>query len=425
MAEMKALQHDQTVKEATTVEEKTAKEEVLMEKDAKKEVTKISSTTLTNASSLFHIAIWRITFFLIMMHEWKNKGGVFTPYENPSEVYRYFWFAYNQMEWVLKIHSSMMVQAENIPWINIGYTLLFFSAFGKEIGMSTALWRFQTSIFTIHYSIRFFSCASNFTNHNYLFVLLMILTIFSGGGYVKNSHRSRHLLSEISACEATKVAMRCQFAVIYLYASLWKLHEDWLSGSICRHIFLGLESNNLARGIPWALIESDYFGNIFQIVAFGGLFLDFSMFLTLTFFKPKPSSTLLFSIYTLLFHVNTFIMMAKLIGKAFPATCIAALAVFLPMTRTFLIGGTEGEPKEEHVDFDHSLLKWIRFYVCQLWKCNGSKIGTEKVEKSIFFPTKYMQLFVLVWSAWQFVFPLRTLVLSNNFPHTRLGYRFR
>eukprot|EP00554_Chaetoceros_debilis_P008258 CAMPEP_0194099680 /NCGR_PEP_ID=MMETSP0150-20130528/786_1 /TAXON_ID=122233 /ORGANISM="Chaetoceros debilis, Strain MM31A-1" /LENGTH=779 /DNA_ID=CAMNT_0038785915 /DNA_START=94 /DNA_END=2433 /DNA_ORIENTATION=+ len=452
--------------------------------------------TLTNASSLFHVAIWRIIFFLILTFtEWDGALAL-SPYDNGNGPGAFgnpvvnSWFAYNHMEWVADIHSSMMAQSQNIPWIKIGYTLLFFATFGKEIGMPTALWRFQTSVYTILYSLRFFSRAQNFTNHNYLYVLLLVLTIFSGGGYihVRFSKKSKSLISEISACEACKLAMRFQFAVVYFYASLWKLHGDWLSGSICRNIFLNLEESGKARGIPWAKIEAEYLGNIFQIVAISGLLLDFSMFVTLTFSKPKPSSTLRFMIYTLFFHMNTMFMMSKLIGYSFPATCIAALPVFSPMRRTFTLGGET----QEHVGFDHSLLKWIKLYTCQLFQCRGSKTENGQVEKKsylppkymllfvlawttwqflfplsmvngqvekksylppkymLFFvlawttwqflfplqmfngqvdkksylPPKYMLLFVLAWSTWQFLFPLRMFIASDNFPHTRLGYRY-
>jgi len=384
--------------------------------------------TLTNASSLFHVAIWRIIFFLILTFtEWDGALAL-SPYDNGNGPGAFgnpvvnSWFAYNHMEWVADIHSSMMAQSQNIPWIKIGYTLLFFATFGKEIGMPTALWRFQTSVYTILYSLRFFSRAQNFTNHNYLYVLLLVLTIFSGGGYihVRFSKKSKSLISEISACEACKLAMRFQFAVVYFYASLWKLHGDWLSGSICRNIFLNLEESGKARGIPWAKIEAEYLGNIFQIVAISGLLLDFSMFVTLTFSKPKPSSTLRFMIYTLFFHMNTMFMMSKLIGYSFPATCIAALPVFSPMRRTFTLGGET----QEHVGFDHSLLKWIKLYTCQLFQCRGSKTENGQVEKKSYLPPKYMLLFVLAWSTWQFLFPLRMFIASDNFPHTRLGYRY-
>eukprot|EP00554_Chaetoceros_debilis_P006776 CAMPEP_0194073042 /NCGR_PEP_ID=MMETSP0149-20130528/603_1 /TAXON_ID=122233 /ORGANISM="Chaetoceros debilis, Strain MM31A-1" /LENGTH=711 /DNA_ID=CAMNT_0038752997 /DNA_START=103 /DNA_END=2238 /DNA_ORIENTATION=+ len=384
--------------------------------------------TLTNASSLFHVAIWRIIFFLILTFtEWDGALAL-SPYDNGNGPGAFgnpvvnSWFAYNHMEWVADIHSSMMAQSQNIPWIKIGYTLLFFATFGKEIGMPTALWRFQTSVYTILYSLRFFSRAQNFTNHNYLYVLLLVLTIFSGGGYihVRFSKKSKSLISEISACEACKLAMRFQFAVVYFYASLWKLHGDWLSGSICRNIFLNLEESGKARGIPWAKIEAEYLGNIFQIVAISGLLLDFSMFVTLTFSKPKPSSTLRFMIYTLFFHMNTMFMMSKLIGYSFPATCIAALPVFSPMRRTFTLSGET----QEHVGFDHSLLKWIKLYTCQLFQCRGSKTENGQVEKKSYLPPKYMLLFVLAWTTWQFLFPLRMFIASDNFPHTRLGYRY-
>ena len=46
--------------------------------------------------------------------------------------------------------------------------------------------------------------------------------------------------------------MRAQLAVVYLFATLWKLHPDWLTGHIARGIFVSFEDQGVARGVPTA-----------------------------------------------------------------------------------------------------------------------------------------------------------------------------
>lgn len=84
------------------------------------------------------------------------------------------------------------------------------------------------------------------------------------------------------------VLLRFQIAVVYMFASIWKMTPDWWNGYCVQSIFLSFEDQGVARGVPWRYLL-DRFPWIFMLVAFGGVFLDSLMFISLTFFRPSKA----------------------------------------------------------------------------------------------------------------------------------------
>ncbi|KAK7242074.1 hypothetical protein SO694_00018462 [Aureococcus anophagefferens] len=126
---------------------------------------------------------------------------------------------------------------------------------------------------------------TRFTNHDYLFSLLLLLTAVSGAGGAWSvdaaCRRARARVPGAAASPARRraavVALRAQLAVVYVFASLWKTHPDWVSGALVRGIFLGFEEQGVHRGVPWAAMEATLGPRLFAAVALGGLLLDGSM----------------------------------------------------------------------------------------------------------------------------------------------------
>jgi len=125
------------------------------------------------------------------------------------------------------------------------------------------------------------------------------------------------------------VLLRAQLCVMYLFASLWKIHPDWLSGQIISGIFLSFEAQGDARGIPWAAI-SEAFPQIWVIMACVGFSLDAMMFCSMAFVRRAAIQPFVV-IAHLCFHGFTFIAMAPRIGVHFPLVCICATTIFLPI----------------------------------------------------------------------------------------------
>ena len=366
-------------------------------------------------SAVRNVAVWRMIFFVIMLYEWTHDQ-VLTPFGlldltmSTQSAGKDRWFAYSHLEWVQDLHAWLGQDPYRATVLNRGGLLLgFLAAFGKELRVPC--WRWYTLTFTALYSIQFWAKATNFTNHNYLFPLLMLLTVFSGGGSVVGKHTK----SSRRFCQAAIVAMRAQVAIMYLFASLWKMHPDWFTGRIVRRIFLNFEVANKARGVPWSQIE-ERLPNVFVFVAMFGFVLDFSMAMVLWFFKPTPSSTRIFLTFTLMFHLSTSVTMAQIIGYSFPATCIAALMIFLPFTYRAEDGRI--------ISCDKRLISWLGDFATTIWP--KSKHAPKTVSNiSPITPCRWQKVVVLVWVGWQLYMPLRMFLLSGgNFAYNRLGYRY-
>ena len=384
-------------------------------------------------TAIRNVALWRMIFFSIMVYEWSHDQ-VLTPFGSldldtnitQNKPGKDRWFAYNQFEWVQDLHQWLGGQGADIAW-NIqqgGLILLCLAAFGKELRIPG--WRWYTSLVTILYMIRFLAKATNFTNHNYLFLLLMILTIFSGGGRLffdgttkgDDGTKSTRTNSQRS-CQAAIVALRGQLAIMYVFASLWKIHPDWFAGRIVRRIFISFQMSNKARGIPWDAIEQA-FPQVFVALAVGGFFLDASMAIVLCFGKPTPASTRLFLAFSLLFHLSTSFTMAQMIGYAFPGTCISGLILFLPLTTVH-----KGDDGTVIIAYDRSLVSWLYHYATS----SRSRLGVDFTSSfgSDWSPAPrwWQKAFVLSWILWQLYMPLRMIVVSRgNFAYNRLGYRY-
>ena len=164
----------------------------------------------------------------------------------------------------------------------------------------------------------------NFTNHDYLFVLISALMTVSGAGatlsvdavcmwalgFRRAGGGGERRGGERRGSRVVHVLLRFQLAVVYLFAALWKRHPDWLGGLCTRSIFLLLEEQRAARGVPWAALERLY-PSVFVVVGLGGLALDAAMFAALAFLRPSGRTIPYTVTYHLLFHGFTFYAMAQ------------------------------------------------------------------------------------------------------------------
>jgi hypothetical protein len=369
------------------------------------------------SSAVRHMAWWRIAFFLIMLMEW-NSDSVLTPFGSLDITTNVqmqksghdAWFRYEHFAWVQSLHVSLSSTSDGPYLKQIGHVCCFIAAFGKDLPLlSNTIWKVATLSFVILYSIRFWAKATNFTNHNYLFPLLMFWTLLSGGGNLSGQvfyQGKTSTLRDDGACQIAIIALRFQFAVVYGYASLWKMvHEDWWAGRIVEGIFVSFEEQGSSRGIPWKRLSQEY-PHLFVMVAFSGLLLDFSMFIVLAFAKPSRATRNWFLAFTLAFHLFTTVAMSNVIGYSFPSTCIAGLILFLPLTQV-----KDGPDSSGHGDA--ALGRWLKFYAQEL----SSKSSRHR-------PRSLLIVFFL-FCAWQFFMPLRMLVVSQgNYPYNRLGYRY-
>jgi hypothetical protein len=309
------------------------------------------------------------------------------------------WFAYDQFEfvqdWLPKVSDgpSSKVNCQIIQTIGAGAALL--AAFGGNT------FEIAASTFTVVYAMRFFSLVQFFTNHFYLFFLILILLTLSGGGDL-NLKRVAAMPKDkrrklVQRCEWAAITIRSQYATIYLFASLWKLTPDWIDGSIVKGIMLSFEDSGVARGIPWSSLY-EFWPGVFVIVAMGGLALDAGMGCALWLRRPSQESSALFLAMSVAFHSFVAFTMSQRIGYSFPAVCLAGSLLFLPLAQHTNKG-------------DASLMEWIKRYA----------IGSPALARA----SPWQRRFTLLWVTIQLVLPLRMPLISGGaFPFTSQGYRF-
>ena len=397
------------------------------------------------------------------------------------------WFTYDQFE----IFYWLSPRAEYPVWNEAACTLFYkagvvcgvLAMIGGLPGMNmgfefAAIWVLGL------YAFRFLSFVQFFTNHNYLFLLLGFLLLLSGGGSYfppeyyndildevgaadsKSSYNNNHsknnsvnetpkqraqrrLRSLIQRSEWGVILIRLQYAIVYFFASIWKITPDWVDGTICKTIFTTFEDQGVHRGVPWTKLYGEYGMPLFRLVAIGGLLLDTGMLLALTFRRPNHKSKKLFMALSVVFHGFVCFTMSQRIGYMFPLCCLAGSLVFQPIGNDDHDGdGTEKRKQEEEyahckkdddyrannnedtemksgtvhtpttidtksgpTDCDEAnLIGWIYRYAT----------GSKKARASL-----RQRCFALFWFLFQMGMPLRMPIISKGtFPHTSQGYRF-
>ena len=312
---------------------------------------------------------------------------------------------------------------------------------------------FAGSLMLFLYAFRFLAFAEMYTNHSYLFGLLAFLVILSGGGSYypptdydlnnsNNNNNNDRLQRLIQKSEWGAILVRIQYAVVYFFASIWKVTPDWLDGTICKGIFITFQEQGVSRGIPWKELYEKFGSALFRLVALGGLALDTGMFLALALRRPAPKTTRLFSTLSVLFHGFVGFTMSQRIGYTFPACCLAGSLIFQP------IGSdeTDGDKKSYAISKKDDDFQFTGNGSIHKSNTHGSKappvaaspVSEEYDEANLIIwiyryikgekearVSKVQRYFALFWFAFQMAMPLRMPIISQgSFPFTSRCYRF-
>jgi Vitamin K-dependent gamma-carboxylase len=376
------------------------------------------------------MALYRVIIFGILVYEWNH----YLPRDVAIRDGVDSWFTYDQFEflfhWTPSIASSTMStsstsneaeaatiaaarrQCQWITWAGNSVGIVAMSG-GLPMATSSITQRYHKLSFAVAattticlYLYRFLTYVHAFTNHNYLFALLAIWTTLSGGGSVTTTTPHR---DDIQRCEWCALGIRMQYAIVYFFASLWKLHHDWCRGYIVQGIFLTFEQQGVARGVPWRRLHAAV-PHIFVLVALGGLMLDTGMFLALALSRPSPESSRTFTTLSILFHCFVAFTMSQRIGYSFPLCCLAGSVLFAPIGSTLVRKDDDG-PYIEVNTVETNLLGWIGRYA----------VGHPDQARA----TRAQRSFTLLWLTWQLATPLRMPMVSRGaYPYTAQGYRF-
>ena len=359
-------------------------------------------------------------------------------------------FRYSHLPWVQAFHlyiktsDNKEVLKEAI--MATGSVSCLMAAIGIELGIP---WTFPAVVSTILFALRFLSTMSAYTDRNYLFLLLMVLTILSGGGNMlnegtvwqmstpKTTRSAEQLMKQRRRCEVFAVLLRAQFAIMFFFLTLWRIHPDWMDGSIMRSILLSPERKAMTwldRMIPWTRI-GNAFPSISSFIAFclllGDVYLCYE-FMTANIQRPPWMEQHIvcyfvwFRAATLSSEVGYTLWCAILVA----GTALCTPFKIVPHSADSMV--TEPERKGSSVMSvtkaeatgtvtDMSVPSWLRTY----WTGNLPATVSENCRAHFCLPTKLQRIFALVWVVTQLAIPLRMPLASRGkFAYTGQAQRW-
>jgi Vitamin K-dependent gamma-carboxylase len=359
------------------------------------------------------------------------------------------WFTYDQFEFFFQ-----WAPKQGDPWgrfysIGILTTAVFFGMLAVMGGINGVNHSFPTcgTIFLICFAYRFFLFADNFHDGHYLLWLLGIITVVSGGGgffliftetdsqmtlqQQQDQQHKRRVL--IQSSEWGAITLRLQYAVVFLFSSIWKLHTDYLQGHILRGHLLGFDSDTTQQvTLPpgssfWATIEDIVGQNrLFQFLGLCGILIDFGLLGTMLLRRPANDNVRSYVIWTCIVHIMVASTMGHKLGYSFSLACLVGVLIFHPIGGGSKPGSEINSAASKNsqsaikkrirsrqqyaVHVEANLLQWIHRYAT----------GSPQARA-----TRQQQLFTIAWLLVQIAIPLRMpFVSQGNYPFNAKGYRF-
>lgn len=261
------------------------------------------------------------------------------------------------------------------------YSIIALSAAGIMLGL---FYRFSAMVFFLSFSYAELTDATNYLNHYYLVGLLALLLIFLP------AHRSFSLdIWRKPEWKVSHIPAWCihililQVTIVYFYAGFAKLNEDWLFRAMPLVVWLPTKADFPLLGF---LFEKTWVAYAFS---WFGAFYDLTIAFFLMYRKTRPWAYLA----VIAFHVMTKMLFN--IGL-FPMIMIFNTLIFFSP------------------EFHERLLGWIGY----------KKVADTTAYPSSSFLKTALRPTLMIYFAFQLLFPLRYLLYSGNVLWTEEGYRF-
>ncbi|WP_204346695.1 HTTM domain-containing protein [Psychroserpens algicola] len=329
--------------------------------------------TTTNAAPL---AVFRVLFGLMMCFSiirfWYH-GWIEKLYIAPNFHFKYYGF-----EWVKSLGS---------------YNYVLFAICGIAAVFVALGFKYRIAIVTFFLSFTYIELIDKTTylNHYYFISVLSFLMIFLPA----NAQFSLdNLLRKKSYAQIPRWcidSIKLLLGIVYFYAGIAKINSDWLFKAMPLKIWLPSKYDLPLIGNN--LMQQDWFH---YTMSWSGMLYDLSIPFLLLFKKTRTFAFVL----VVFFHVFTRILFP--IGM-FPYIMIVATLIFF-----------EASTHEKIIVIIKRLLSPFR---SQLNPPNPRKVYTFYYPK----PTKAI---IIVFFAFQFMFPFRYLLYPNELFWTEEGYRF-
>lgn len=202
------------------------------------------------------LAFFRFAFGAIMVWEvWRylSKGRIFRYWIDPS-----FHFTYYGFEWVQ-------------PWPGIGMYIhwVALGVLGAMLAVGL-FYRTAALLFFLGFTYTFLLEQARYLNHFYLVAILSLLLVFvpAHRAFSLDALRRPELRSDTTPAWSVWL-LRAQLGIVYVYAALAKLNQDWLAGEPMRSRLARRDDYPVLGAVAheeWAVHFFSYGGILFNLL---------------------------------------------------------------------------------------------------------------------------------------------------------------
>jgi len=312
------------------------------------------------------IGLFRVIYGLFMSYEVANY--LFTGMVHSFFVSPKLNFPYEGFEWLKPLPA---------PVLNL---LLYVMLACALLIMFGVMMKWAARLFAVCYLYIFFLDKSLYNNHIYLFILLAILLSFTNADQFLSLRKRK--LPGITVPRWQQFILAAQVMCVYFFASLVKMRADWW--------VLKQPARMVAESIPPNSFLASFYKSELGINAmvYLGFSLDFFAPLLLWYKPLRKWAIIPFA----LFHYSN----SKIFGDIgiFPFIMMSALILYFEMEEIPLLRRWFPKLTQKNMALAHPIV--------------GRMTLT----------------FLIVYFAFQLLFPLRGLFLPNDLDYTTIGNRF-
>ena len=332
---------------------------------------------LNKKSETVTLAFFRLAFGLMMFFSivrFASYGWIDKFYIQPK-----FHFTYYGFEWVKPIG-------------NFTYFLFIICGLAALLVAIGYRYKIAITIFFLSFTYIEFMDKTTYLNHYYFISVVSFILIFlpANANYSVDAYLNEKI-KKIQIPTWNIDILKVMLAIVYFYAGLAKLNSDWLFHAMPLKIWLPNQSNLPLLGslfqYEWVLYAFSWFGALYDLI------IPFLLW-------NKKTRNIAF-IFVVLFHVLTKVLFA--IG-IFPYVMIISTLIF----------------------FSSGFHKRIMQFIFAVFKRKATVFEIQNVFDGVEKQPKYnfKMYFLIVFMAFQLVFPFRYVLYPDELFWTEEGYRF-
>lgn len=286
---------------------------------------------------------------------------------------------------------KILFKFEGFGWVNplpapVMLAIMMLMGVSAALIAAGVLFRWACWAFALSLAFFLFQEKSYFNNHIYLFVLLGVLLSFTNADHFLSLRNREGRYSAVPRWQ--QFVLEAQVMIVYFYGGITKINTDWL---INREPITSLANQFSPDSWLAPLFKSDF---MIYTLTYGGFLLDFLSPLLL-WYRPVRRWALPFFIG---FHLSNSRIFNDI--GIFPFLMLSALILY----------------------FDTEEIPWLRNLVRP--SATGNKKKKEQVLPSIPVTSPAIRNTLIVYFAFQLLFPFKGHFLPNPMDWTGIGKNF-